>query len=68
MLFRSKVGWRLKQLARENAVVLSDVSCDVTDDILLQALCLVTAFGNAKIVSRCLNAVSKTVCVGSDIH
>lgn len=49
-----------KQLARENAVVLSGVDSDVTDDILLQALSLVKGFGNAKIVDRCLDLASKT--------
>lgn len=49
-----------KQLACENAVVLSGVDSNVTDDILLQALSLVKVFGNAKIVDHCLDVASKT--------
>lgn len=49
-----------KQIARENAVVLSGFDANVTDDILLQALNLVKAFGIVKIVDRCLDVASKT--------
>ncbi|KAM3616118.1 uncharacterized protein V6R79_012556 [Siganus canaliculatus] len=35
-----------KQLACENAIVLSDVNSDVTDDVLIQALSQVKAFGD----------------------
>lgn len=40
---------KTKQLARDNAVVLSKVSSDVTDYIVLQALSLVKAFGKATV-------------------
>lgn len=49
-----------KQIARNNAVVLGNVDSNVTDDSLLQALSVVKAFGNAKIVDRCLDVASKT--------
>ncbi len=49
-----------KQLACENAVVLSGIASDVTDDILLRALSLVKAFGKVKITDRCLDTASKT--------
>ncbi|KAM3618221.1 uncharacterized protein V6R79_017527 [Siganus canaliculatus] len=49
-----------KQLACENAIVLSDVNSDVTDDVLIQALSQVKAFGKAEIIDRCLDTASKT--------
>lgn len=49
-----------KQIACENAVVLRGFDANVTDDVLLQALSLVKAFGIAKIVDRCLYVASKT--------
>lgn len=49
-----------KQIARNNAVVLGNVDSNVTDDTLLQALSVVKAFGNAKVVDRCLDVVSET--------
>lgn len=52
-----------KRINRNNAVVLSNVDPNVTDDVLLQALSLVKAFGNAKIVDRCLDVASKSQLV-----
>lgn len=49
-----------KQVAHENALVLSEVTSDVTDDILFQALSFVKVFGKVKIVDRCLDIASKT--------
>ena len=48
-----------KQLAYENAVVLSDVDPDVTDAVLLTALNQVKAFGRPEIIDRCLDVASK---------
>uniref|UniRef100_A0A3Q1CJ56 CCHC-type domain-containing protein n=1 Tax=Amphiprion ocellaris TaxID=80972 RepID=A0A3Q1CJ56_AMPOC len=49
-----------KQLAFENALVLSNITSDVTDDILLRALSQVKTFGKSKIIDRCLDTASKT--------
>lgn len=49
-----------KQLACENAIILSNVSSDVTDDTLLQALSQVKAVGKAEILDRCFDIASKT--------
>uniref|UniRef100_A0A3B4XG64 CCHC-type domain-containing protein n=1 Tax=Seriola lalandi dorsalis TaxID=1841481 RepID=A0A3B4XG64_SERLL len=49
-----------KQIACVNAVVLTNVDTDVTDDIMLQALSQVKAFGRARIVDRTLDTASKT--------
>ena len=49
-----------KQIGRENAVVLSDVATDVTDDTLFKALSLVKVLGKTEIVDRCLDTASKT--------
>ena len=58
-VFEIEAWFKRKQLAYENAVVLSDVDPDVTDVVLLTALSQVKAFGKSEIVDRCLDVASK---------
>lgn len=51
---------QIKQIARSKALVISNVDPNTTDDDLIHAKNSVKAFGNAKIVDRCQDVVSKT--------